>query len=359
MNTTTRRLLGGFAIAAVIGLGQGGPVSAASPSPIPPPPSGPTGNEMLSVQPSLISVTAKPGSTASVRLTLRAAANLDLTIASRGLAQGTDGSYHSVPDAEDVSAYSARTMIAVTPESVQVKPGDVITVNVAIAVPADVGDGTRYAILNITGLPAGAAPSSNVGFGVELGVSTIVQIADTAQTKTGEITGIAVGEALPGQPLPVTVSFRNTGNSHYGAVPNELVTSSTLQDSSGATLASQTVNGGQLSVVPPFTRDVRLSMAPSATLVDGARYHIEAGVGLKDGSVLDRKGLDFTWSGGQVLGATGAPVQAPPVAATVPSTDLALIIAAALLGAAAVAALFLILQRVRRGPRPGVGATGQ
>jgi len=193
---------------------------------------------------------------------------------------------------------------------------------------------------------------------VELGVSTIVQITDTAQTKTGEITGIAVGEALPGQPLPVTVSFLNSGNSHYGAVPNELVTTSTLQDASGAELATATANGNQLSVVPTFARGVELSMTPSQALVDGATYHLEVGAGLKDGTVFDRKALDFTWSGGQVLGATGAPIQTPPVSAG-PTTDLALIIAAALLGAAVVAVLFLILQRVRRRPRPDVGAAGQ
>lgn len=353
MNNTTRRLLGGLAIAAVLGLGLGGPVSAASPTPIAPPPSGPTGDEMLSVQPSLISVTARPGATSKIKLTLRAAADLDVKITSRGLAQGTDGSYHSVPDAEDTSAFSARTMISATPGSIRVKPGDVITVDVSIAVPADVGDGTRYGILNVTGLPAGAAPSSNVGFGVELGVSTIVQIADTEQTKLGEIKDIRIGEALPGQPLPVTVSFNNTGNSHYGAVPNELVTSTTLQDATGATLAAQTTNGGQLSVVPPFFRDVTLTLAPAAALVSGSSYHLEVGVGLKDGTVFDRKALDFIWSGGGVLSATSAPVQAPPATSGQPS-DLTIIAIAALLGA--MAAVLLIWAVSRRRGRSGTDA---
>lgn len=351
MNTTTRRLLGGLAIAAVLGLGQGGPVIAASPTPLPPPPSGPTGDEMLSVQPSLISVTARPGATASIKLTLRAAADLDVTITSRGLAQGTDGSYHSVPDAEDTSAYSARTMISATPGSVRVKPGDVITVNVSLAVPADVGEGTRYGILNVTGLPAGAAPSSNVGFGVELGVSTIVQIADTAQTKTGEIKDITIGEALPGQPLPVTVSFLNTGTTHYGAVPNELITTSTLQDASGALLASASANGTQLSVVPTFFRDVALSMTPSTALVSDASYYLEVGVGLKDGTVFDRKALDFTWSGGGVLSATSTPVQVPPVDASGQPSELTIIAIAALLGAMAAVVLIWAVSRRRR--RPG------
>ena len=356
MNTTNRRLLGGLAIAVILLLGQGGIARAASPEPtLDPAPNGLTGNEMLSIQPSIISVSARPGTTTSTHLTLRAAAALNLTIESHGLAQASDGNFNAVPEAQDTSTYSARTMVTASPATLSVKPGDSVTVTVDVAVPANVGDGTRYAILAITGLPAGAAPSSNVGFGVELGVSTIVQIAGTTQTRTGDIKDISVGQALPGQPLPVSVSFVNTGNTHYGALPNELATTSTLQDASGRVLATATANGNQMSVIPTFTRGVLLPMTPSTALVDGGVYHIEVGVGLKDGTIFDRKALDFTWSGGQVLGETNAPVQTPPAGAAVPPADMGVIIAAALLGAAAVAVFFLVLQRTRRRPSSDVG----
>src|SRR5262249_53023868 len=155
-------------------------------------------------------------------------------------AQGRDGSFKAVPADQDKSPYSARSMITASPESLHVKPGDVIHVDVSITVPADVGEGTRYSILTITGSPESPSGSASVGFGVELGVSSIIQIAGTSQSKTGEITGIAIGATLPGQALPVTVSFVNTGNTHYGAIPNELLTTATLQDSTGALLASAT-----------------------------------------------------------------------------------------------------------------------
>jgi hypothetical protein len=358
MNTSTRRLLSGLATTAVILLGQGSLAIAAEPTPIPAPPSGPTGNEMLSVQPSLISVTAKPGATTTTQLTLRAAAPLSVTIKSQGLAQGTDGSFISVPADRDAASYSGRSMISATPESLSVEAGDQIKVDVNITVPADVGEGTRYGIITITGMPVSPGSSSNVGFGVELGVSAIVQIDGTQQVKTGEIKDISVGEALPGQPVPVTVSFQNTGNTHFGAVPNELVTTSTLQDASGTVLATADASGNQLSVVPPFSRDTVLDLTPEKALVDGETYHLEVGTGLKDGTVFDRKALDFTWSGGQVLSETGAPVQAPAVSAPVqPSTDMYVIIIAALVGALVVALLFLVAPRLLRRQSPGGGAS--
>jgi hypothetical protein len=346
MNTTTRRLLGGLATAAVLLFGQGGLAHAASPS-VAPAPSGPTGNEMLSVQPSIISVSVKPGGSTSAQLTLRAAVALDLTIKSQGLAQATDGSFKSVADTDDTSPYSARTMVTASPRSVHIQPGDTVKLDVNIAVPADVGDGTRYAVVTITGQPATASPSAsaNVGFAVELGASAIVQISGTTQNRVGTIKTISVGQALPGQPLPVSVSFLNTGDTHYGAQPDELQTTGTLQDATGAVLATSSADGNNLSVIPTFSRDIALPMTPAKPLVDGEKYHIEVGVGLKDGTVLDRKTLDFTWSGGQAVGGAPAPVQTA-------SNDTGLIIAGVALGAAAVILLLVLLPRLLK-RRPG------
>jgi hypothetical protein len=352
MNTSTRRLLGGLAIAAVLQLGQGPLVRAATPSPsaAPTQPSGLSGNEMLSVQPSLIDVTAKPGTTVTAKMTVRAAAKLSVTISPLGLGQGTDGNMTSIPADLDTGGFSARTMVTSSPESLQMQPGDQVTVNVAITVPANVGQGSRYAILNITGLPPSPTGSANVGFGVQLGVSAIVHISDTPQVKAGEIKGITIGQSLPGQALPVLAPFLNTGNTHYGAIPNEFVATAILQDASGAQIGSATANGNNVSILPSYIRDLNLAMVPTKALVDGAKYHLEVGVGLKDGTFLDRKALDFTWSGGAAIGGTVSPVQTS-------SADPVTIIVAAVVGAAAVLVLFLIISRLRRRGRRDGGAT--
>src|SRR5262245_41037327 len=283
MNISIHRLLGGLAVVAVLVLGGGSSVLAADPTATPgsTAPSGPSGDEMLSVQPSLIGISADPGAAITVPLTLRAAADLQIVVQSRGLAQATDGSFKAVGEADDATPFSARQMLSAEPGSFEMHPGETKVVNVHVAVPTDVGEGTRYAILTITGNPIAAPGSSdNVGFGVELGVSTIVQIADTQQTRLGEISALSIGEALPGQPLPVRVTFDNTGNSHYGAIPNELLTTAVLQDPTGTQIATATANGNQLSVIPGFTRAIDLRMTPDHALVDNTTYHLEVGVGL-------------------------------------------------------------------------------
>jgi hypothetical protein len=99
-----------------------------------------------------------------------------------------------------------------------------------------------------------------------------------------------------------------------------------------------------------------LAMTPSKPLVDGSKYHIEVGIGLKDGTIFDRKALDFTWSGGEALSPTSAPIETPPASAPVsPTTDTGVIIAAALASAGLVAVLFLVVPRARRRKNPGAG----
>src|SRR5262245_9024332 len=123
MNSTTRRLLGSLVTAAIVVLGQGGLVRAASPTPAAPP-SGPTGKDMLSVQPALTAVSVPPASSTTVQLPLRAAADLNVTVKSQGLSQGTDGSFKAVPPDQDTSPYSLRSMISANPASLHVRPGD-------------------------------------------------------------------------------------------------------------------------------------------------------------------------------------------------------------------------------------------
>jgi hypothetical protein len=302
----------------------------------------------------VLALNAKPGETTKAQLTVRAAVALAVSVQAQGLGQTTDGNMSAVPPDKDTSTFSARSMVTATPTSLQMQPGDKATIDVTVVLPAEAGDGTRYAILTITGMPPGPTGSANVGFGVELGVSAVVTIAGTPQNKTGSIQAINVGKSLPGEALPVDVAFLNTGNTHYGAIPDELVATAVLQDASGTDLADATANGNQISVLPSFVRDLNLAMTPKAALVDGATYHLEAGVGLKDGSILDRKAIDFTWSGGEILGPTSAPIQLPPTAAPA-ATDPAVIVLAAALGAAAVAVVFLVASRLRRRQPPERG----
>jgi hypothetical protein len=267
-------------------------------------PQTPPSNGTLSVSPPLISLAVAPGGSATTQLTVRSGVLQDVKIATVGLSQTPDGGFQPVVATQDTSPYSGRSMIAFSPDSFRMQPGGSQTVTVTVNVPSSAGDGVRYAILKITGLPVSG--TENVGFGMELGVSSIITLKNTNQTHSGTITDLAVGKPVSGQPLVVTGTIDNTGNSHYGAAPNQVNAAATLTNSNGTVVASgKTVLSGN-SIVPTFGRQFSISLKTGAGLSDG-RYHLETTAALQDGTILDTKTLDFEVSGGQVLGATGAP----------------------------------------------------
>jgi hypothetical protein len=354
MSALAGRLSRALLFGAFLALGQVGLANANSPTVDPPPTDlqAPTGDEMLSVVPSLVAVDVRPGGSTSAELTVRAAVPLDVTITPAGLHQASNGSFASVAADSDFSLYSARPMVAVAPTTFRLEPGEPEKVTVTIAVPADAGEGTRYAIIKISALPAGR--NENVGIGIELGVTTLVGLTGTPQVRTGVISDLKVGASLPGQPLPVLVTLENTGGTHYGNPPYALTTTATLQDEDGNLVASGQAALSGNSIVPGFSRELTLQLDLARPPSPGS-YRLEVGAGLEDGTVLDRKALDFEWAGGEVLGATPAPPQGP--AGTGGPTDALILIVAGIVAAAVAILVLAILLRPRR-PRRGSAGEG-
>jgi hypothetical protein len=304
----------------------------------------------LSVTPPLLSLAAAPGGSVSTDLTVRSGVLQDVKISVAGLAQTPDGGFQPLEAAKDVSPYSARSMIAFSPQSFRMQPGDSKTVKVTVTVPSDALDGTRYAILKVTSMPVSG--TENVGFGTELGVSSLVTLTNTSQTHTGSIKDLAVGKPVSGKPLIVTGMIMNTGNSHYGAAPNQVNATATLTRANGDAVASgKTVLSGN-SIVPTFGRDFSIPLTTGAGLSDG-KYHLAVMAVLQDGTALDQASFDFTISGGEVvLGATSAPANTPAGSGTSDSGILALVFGALVLALLMIVLLSALVRRRRRLNRP-------
>lgn len=353
MHSPTRRLIGAVSLGGLLALGQGGLSSAASPAPVQ---QTPPADGTLSVAPALLGMAVKPGETGTTELVLRAGVPLNVQIAANGLGQGPGGDFEPVPADRDTSAFSARSMLTIAPESFRMRPGGQQKVKVTLSVPDDAGEGTRYAVLKITGTPRGGG--KNVGIRAELGVTSIFTLDKTSQTHTGAIEDLTVDQRLAGgEALAVSAMLKNTGNSHFGAAPNQVITSATLRSANGDVVAADTSTMTGNSTVPTFSRRFTVSLTPSQPVSDG-RYHLEVIAGLQDGTVLDRTALDFDALSGAVLGATSAPITviSPPA----PPDDLPLILSAMLLWAAGAVALLALVrgrQSVRR--RAGRHASGR
>src|SRR5262245_34316326 len=192
-----RRLVRALLIGAVF-LGQTAVATAAGPSPAPVSnPAGAPPEATLVAEPAVLSASIEPGVTKASTLTLRARQALDVTIEPMGLGQSPDdGTFSFVTPDADVSPYSARTLIAVSPSTFHLQPGESRPVQVTIAMPDGTAGGERFALLKVNGQPASA--DGNVGIGVALGVSVVVSQPGAVATLRASLQGLQVAPFVAG-----------------------------------------------------------------------------------------------------------------------------------------------------------------
>jgi hypothetical protein len=280
---------------------------------------------------------------------------MKIAVAPRGLGQMPDGGFQILAESEDSSIYTARAWLKVAPSSFNLKAGESRQVKVTIDVPKGIGDGGRYAILQIqaTKKTDDGSEDANVGLTANIGASVVLTLDGTKQTREGEITDIRVGTVASGQPLQVTTSVLNTGNYHYGNSPYRMYAAATLVDQAGNAIGTSTTPLTSASVVPTFRRDFVLTVAPGATLTPG-KYRINVEVSLEDGTLLDTDARDIDVSDGVALGAEQTPSADGSPASPGGgggSSDLPLAAGAFLVGCLLAAIVVYLLGKLRRGAR--------
>jgi len=225
-----------------------------------------------------------PGSTAVHTMTISTNPDdppMDLAVDVLGLGQSLQQSNTGLSPEKDTSPYSARTFITVEPKTFHLEPGASQEVKATITVPQDAGKGGRYAMITIHNAPTGSGSTLIV---TAISVPMVITLTGTAATITGAITNVGVADVIPGQPIKVTTSLKNTGNYHYKVMNNVSVT-----DSAGKIVAE----GGSVSsrsIVALFTANYDVNIV---TALPAGTYTITSTVSRDDGTLLDTKTIPF------------------------------------------------------------------
>jgi len=239
----------------------------------------------IKVSGSIYTGSISPGSTGVHTMTISTQPTdkpMDLTVDVLGFGQSPQQSFSSLSPEKDTSPYSARTFITVSPKTFHLEPGGSQEVKATIAVPQNVGDGGRYAMLTIRNAPVG---SGTMGIVTSISVPVLVTISGTATTLKGSITDVTVADVVPGQPIRITTVLKNTGNIHY-VVKNNV----SVFDSSGKLIAEGASPPSTQSVVPPFTQKYVVNLVTPLSL---GTYTATSTASLADGTVLDTKTVPF------------------------------------------------------------------
>lgn len=201
-----------------------------------------------------------------------------------GFGRSLDGANAELRPEQDISPYTARLFLNVSPASFHLDPGDSQEVMLEGDIPLNVGDGGRYALVNIRSLPIG---EGNVGMAVAVDVPVRITIMNTRLIKTGEISNFSIDTPISQQAQNVSLLFNNTGNYHYYAFAE-----ATLMDVKGNILANASTPLTVSSIIPMTARLFRMQLMPRKELRHNS-YKINLAVRLEDGTKLATKEIDF------------------------------------------------------------------
>lgn len=202
-----------------------------------------------------------------------------------GFGQTIDGgSYKALSPGEDTSPYSARSFISVPSPTVRLQPGERKAFDATIRLPAGSSEGGRYAVILIH--PA-AAESGQSAFATAVLVPVMLTPEGGSLSETGEITSIVAGDIVPGKPIRIMTTLKNTGNHHYYGV----VTKVTIIDASGKTVASVSTEPFTRAMIPGqsvnFPADITTGL-PAGT------YTVTSRMEKQDGTLLDEDTTGIT-----------------------------------------------------------------
>lgn len=209
---------------------------------------------------------------------------MDIVVEVIGFGRSLDGANAKIEPDLDNSPYTARPFLNVSPTSFHLEPGGSEKVMLQGIIPTNVGEGGRYALINIRSLPIG---KGNVGMAVAIDVPVRLTIANTRLIKKGEITNLSIDKPILQKAQNVSLLFNNTGNYHYNAFAE-----AALMDKNGKVLANASTPLTTSSIIPMTARLFRMELTPRQKLWPGS-YKINSTVRLEDGTMLAAKEISF------------------------------------------------------------------
>lgn len=244
----------------------------------------------LRVTPLVLKIDIAPGETGTYNMVVGSGAAdppKQIIVEVKGLGQSPDGGFQAV--APGASPFCGAGFIRVSPQEFHLDPGSIQVVEVIVDIPHNAGSGGRYAILHTRPKPPADQPGAAVGAAI---ATSVVLTLPGQQTREGMITELTAnplsservlrpgtGETLFRKEFEVSALFENTGNYHFRAQAEAI-----FRDGAGTALATASTPLTATSIVPGFSRELKLPLTPEA-LPPGI-YYVEARVSPGDGTVL-------------------------------------------------------------------------
>jgi P pilus assembly chaperone PapD len=213
----------------------------------------------------------------------------DLTVSVTGVAQNPSGGYILLDPDQDTNPDTARPFVTVDPTSFHLDPGQSQDITATVTVPQNVSEATYYAMIKIANPPSVTA-GSQVAIQTSVSVPVYLTIKGANLTETGAITGITTGTITNGQPVDISTTFQNTGNTYF-----KIQGETTVYSPEDAILDAMPLPETSSSLIPGMSRDMEAVYNPSGSLSPGVYTVISQIMAADDPTtVLDQSKTTFT-----------------------------------------------------------------
>jgi hypothetical protein len=208
--------------------------------------------------------------------------SMDIQVEILGYGQSQDGAKRELNASQDISPYTARPFLSVSPSSFHLDPGKTQDVTLEGDIPKDVGSGSRYALVKIH---SGAMGEGTVGFILGIDVPILLTVSGSEILDSGEIENLSLEQPISADKQTMSLSFKNTGNHHYLPKVDAVV-----KDKDGSIVSNVPVPS-PISLLPTYSRLFKFDLNPNTPIKPGT-YNLNATVSA-DGNVLATKEVSF------------------------------------------------------------------
>jgi P pilus assembly chaperone PapD len=124
-----------------------------------------------------------------------------------GFGQNQMGTTITIKD--DTSPCSAVSLIELSPEEFEIKPGESQKVSVTATIPPGASGG-KYATIVV-----GQVPEPGMSMVGQVAIAVMLTISESSLIRAGQVTSVDISQEQPGEPITFITAISNQGNVHF------------------------------------------------------------------------------------------------------------------------------------------------
>lgn len=202
---------------------------------------------------------------------------MDIAVEVKGYGMSATQDFIALDPKDDSNPYTARELLAVSPNNFHLEPGNSQVITVTAEIPSGIGDGGRYAIVFIHTAPKGGMVATVSAVAARV----LLTISGSKLDTNSKITEVSLAKTTSQEPAGVMVTVANNGNYHY-----KPALQAKLRNGDKVVATTSLVAPGW-PIIPGYSRQYQLNFVGQGSLPAG-KYEVDIEVKDESGNLVTK-----------------------------------------------------------------------